>query len=197
MSKNKNNKIKIKNKSNKKINIFLLLILLLNLNNCRWITDYRTPFMMGFKISTPTGTPSFKKGFNDGCNTIIYGRSNVFYRMFHKHNIDPKLYGTDSAYTFGYKRGYGYCFQNRPYQFGGGVDTVISGNPPFTQGMGVPVGGIDSILGGSSSGNNWLDGGGSLDDMMGAVMKPGAPSGALGGAMMWNSNNSGSIFGNP
>jgi hypothetical protein len=90
-------------------NIFLFITLLF-LISCQWISNSGTPFysMTNFKI--PPGTPSFQKGYKDGCSTVTYARGNPFYKTRYKgYEFDPKMIG-NSEYRFGHSRGIAFCF---------------------------------------------------------------------------------------
>jgi hypothetical protein len=86
-----------------------LIILLLNLSSCKWFTEAGAPFFANMKIHVPKGTPSFQKGFYDGCSTTLYSRGNVLYRNIYGYRYDPKMI-TNPEYRMGHQRGYNYCF---------------------------------------------------------------------------------------
>ena len=75
------------------------------------ITSCSSPFYAGTNIKVPDGTPSFKKGFADGCATLTYARGNLFYRMRYKNKAtyNPKMID-NAEYHFGYTRGRSWCF---------------------------------------------------------------------------------------
>ena len=83
--------------------IIILIILLLTVN-CRYAKDAKLPNMTFAKIKIPAGTPNFRKGFADGCSTLLYSRGNMFYRTFHKFRFEGHLIDNDEYY-FGRKRG--------------------------------------------------------------------------------------------
>jgi hypothetical protein len=175
--------------------IIILIIFTVNLSSCRWFSGSGAPFLAGTRINTPPGTPKFKKGFEDGCGTVIYARGNVLYRNLYKHNFDPKLID-DSEYSFGYKRGYSYCFQymiGPTGQVGGGADTYLWRRDPssFSQGMG--KGNIDNTV--NYGALNWWAPG-SLD---GVIDQTENSSSGLGGVFTsyptWGTPSTGQIFG--
>ncbi len=94
----------------KNLSRVLLILVALNLTSCRWFTSDATDnFLRNFKVPSPPGSPVFKKGFKHGCSSILYSRSNFFYRTMFKYEYDTSLrYNKD--YSFGYKRGYNACF---------------------------------------------------------------------------------------
>lgn len=83
----------------------LFLFLMLLASSCS------APFYSGTNINVPDGTPSFKKGFTDGCSTLTYARGNLFYRMRYKNKAtyNPKMID-NAEYNFGYTRGRSWCF---------------------------------------------------------------------------------------
>lgn len=86
------------------------LILMLFLGSCRWITEAGTPYLTMTNYKVPDGTPTFKAGFSDGCETALYARGNMLYRNRYKYRYDPRMTG-NSEYRFGHARGYSWCFQ--------------------------------------------------------------------------------------
>lgn len=177
------------------LKIFITIVLIFTLNNCRWFTGAGQPFLSGTRIHTPPGSPKFKKGFNDGCSTVLFARGNYFYRMLHKHTYDPKLID-DSEYAFGYKRGYSYCFQysvGPTAQFGGGSDMYLypykNASNPFDQGM--TAGSIDSTI--SYGALQWWTAG-SLDGVISQTQNSGNGS-VFGSYPGWGTPSTGQFFG--
>jgi hypothetical protein len=85
------------------------LIVLLTIASC----NYFSPFYSRTEIKIPKGTPSFQKGFVDGCSTITHARGNMYYRLKYDFAHDPKLID-NSEYNFGYIRGRSWCFHQLP-----------------------------------------------------------------------------------
>ena len=89
---------------------FTTLLLYLTLSNCNWLTATDSTFFSFSNIKIPPGTPTFQKGFKDGCESSSYARGNIFYRTKYKYKYDPKMIG-NNEYRFGHSKGYGFCFQ--------------------------------------------------------------------------------------
>ncbi len=89
----------------------ILLITLLFFTSCRWFEAADTPFQMFGNFKVPEGTPVFKRGYRDGCATMLHARGNGFYRWKHKYNYNPKMHH-HPEYRFGYKRGMSFCFNS-------------------------------------------------------------------------------------
>tara|TARA_Y100000389_G_scaffold169836_1_gene176411 strand:+ start:40717 stop:41319 length:603 start_codon:yes stop_codon:yes gene_type:complete len=89
----------------------IILLILSVLAGCQWLKAADTTFLSGTNIKIPEGTPTFKKGFRDGCETVLNSRGNSFYRTRYSQGFryDPKLI-EDSEYKFAVSRGYGFCF---------------------------------------------------------------------------------------
>jgi hypothetical protein len=87
--------------------LFLNLLLIFIVSACS------SPFYSGTNIKVPDGTPSFKKGFVDGCSTLTYARGNLFYRMRYKNKAtyNPKMID-NTEYNFGYTKGRSWCFHH-------------------------------------------------------------------------------------
>ena len=162
--------------------IFIILILLIS--SCRWVTDAKLPNLSMAKIKIPPGTPNFRKGFADGCSTVIYSRGNTFYRTFHKFRFEADLID-DTEYYFARKRGYNFCFgyiTGGSGVFGGGWDKDI-----YAQGTHINMGG---------GGNVWKSFGGDVFDSWGSVTKSGGGGvGGFLGTLQENTANSGGVLG--
>ena len=89
---------------------FLLLILLLETTGCKWFQATWSPYFKWSNFKIPDGTPTFQKGFKDGCSTVLYARGNVWYRTRYDFRYDANLIG-NPEYRFGHGRGYTWCFQ--------------------------------------------------------------------------------------
>ncbi len=173
----------------------LLFIVIFQFSSCKWFTRIGSPFFSGTNIKIPDGTPTFQKGFKDGCSSSTYARGNVLYRNKYGYRYDPNMIG-NSEYRFGHSRGYTWCFQQAlsgdtgpvgswdKYIHPGGYDsTFSSGNiegawggffgvhgASLGQSVGGDVGGFVGVLtnGGSSVHNaNPLWAGGSSGQIFG------------------------------
>jgi len=177
--------------------ILFIIILAINISGCRWFSGSGLSFVAFTDIRIPPGTPKFKKGFKDGCGSVLHSRGNIFYRSIYTHSFDPKLID-DSEYSFGYKRGYSYCFQRQFGIFGGGADQYLANPPSFTQGMGPgsidltvnPDGAARSPLGGAIVPDSGLDGvvGYTTTNKLGNT-------GVFGAYPTWGSQTTGQNFG--
>ncbi|MFT4718790.1 MAG: hypothetical protein ACI9IL_001131 [Rickettsiales bacterium] len=88
----------------------LIFVTTLIVSGCQWLKGADTTFLSGTNIKIPEGTPTFKKGFRDGCESVLSSRGNTFYRTRYKgFKYDPRLID-DSEYKFAVSRGYGVCF---------------------------------------------------------------------------------------
>lgn len=190
-------------------NIFLLALLSQAIIGCRWITSAGTPFFYGTNFKVPDGTPTFQKGFRDGCSTLLSARGNDFYRSRYSYRYDPSLIG-NTEYRFGHQRGYSFCFQSTTGPMNiGSFDKFLfpHGNNAFINGA---VGSINnSGLFGSGPGNNsafstsLTTPGNGLDGMF-DVLQKGNDDGGVGGGgsgtaftgnIFWASGSSGYLLG--
>lgn len=162
---------------------------------CRWFTSIHTPYFAMTNFKVPDGTPTFQRGFKDGCSTVLYARGNDYYRTRYHYRYDPTLIG-NTEYRFGHSRGYTWCFQNILQQSTGhgpidrflfphGPDSMTGGldyNPNNINKMGLfGVPGDDSNP--LKTSNN------SINDMMGVWQKGTDKDGVGGaGASVFNSN---------
>jgi hypothetical protein len=148
-----------------KIKFLIFILLILNLNSCKWISDAGTPFYSMTGIKVPPGTPSFQKGFRDGCETVTYARGNPLYRTFYKgYRFDPKMVG-NSEYRFGHSRGVSFCFMQVISNVHSSADNYLNYYDPtmaaqdyntvgdglfdggvFSQSLTTPGNGIDGIF---------------------------------------------------
>lgn len=87
----------------------ITLLISLFLPSCRWFMESSTSYSIGAGFKVPPGSPTFQRGYRDGCSQIFYSRGNMFYRWRHGYNYDPKL-NRNAEYRFGYKRGISFCF---------------------------------------------------------------------------------------
>ncbi len=178
--------------------LFLLILLLIQVSSCKWFTGSGTPYYMGFSFKVPNGTPSFKKGYADGCATILSARGNSLMRQrYGGYHYDANMIG-NPEYRFGYSRGWAWCFQTTigpnnltspdrylaPY----GNNTTFDMN----------AGNIGSAWGGLFGGTEGkvmgeTIGGNGLDSVMGVV--GGGTSGAISGNPLWAGGSSGQFFG--
>lgn len=78
---------------------------------CRWFSSAGTPYFSGLSYKIPEGTTAFKKGYKDGCSSILYARGSTLYRTLNDYSFDPKMIG-NPEYRFGHSRGQSWCFQN-------------------------------------------------------------------------------------
>jgi len=98
---------------------------MLFLNNCQWFKAADTTFLSGTDIKIPEGTPIFKEGFRDGCETVLNSRGNSFYRSrYDGFRYNPE-YIKNSEYKFAVSRGYGFCFNYILRFVNAGSDTYI------------------------------------------------------------------------
>lgn len=108
-----------------KIITIILLIFSLFLSNCRLFKGSGTTFLAGTNIKIPEGSPTFKKGFRDGCETLLSARGNSFYRSrYDGFKYDPELID-NPEYKFAIGRGYGFCFNYTIRYLQGGADEFI------------------------------------------------------------------------
>lgn len=77
---------------------------------CRYFTAASTPYYSWTNFKVPDGTPTFQKGYRDGCSSILYARGNDFYRSRYSYKYDTAMIG-NTEYRFGYQRGWSWCFQ--------------------------------------------------------------------------------------
>ncbi len=91
--------------------LIILCFLAFALSGCRWIEKAGLPYYRGFDFKVPEGTPTFQKGYKDGCSTILFARGNGLYRDRYEYRFDPKMIG-NPEYRFGHSRGQSWCFQN-------------------------------------------------------------------------------------
>ncbi len=89
----------------------ILIILLFFQTSCEWFKGVGTPFYFMTNLKVPEGTPTFQKGFKDGCESVVYARGNNIYRARYGYRYDPKLIN-NSEYGLGRSRGYTWCFLN-------------------------------------------------------------------------------------
>ncbi len=89
----------------------LLIFAFFNLSGCRWFSSASTTYFAWTNFKIPEGTPTFQKGYKDGCSTVLYARGNDYYRTRYSYRYDPTLIG-NTEYRFGHQRGYTWCFQN-------------------------------------------------------------------------------------
>ena len=154
----------------KLLKILSIILLAQSLFSCRWPGAIGTTYFAGTGFKIPDGTPTFQKGFSDGCSTVLYARGNDWYHTRYKYQYDTTLIG-NTEYRFGHQRGYAFCLQNITSPTSGsfgGPDKFLfphphvfdyspgninsqglfgdSGNSPFAMGTGLfggPAGGID------------------------------------------------------
>ena len=131
--------------NNCNMKVFLLIFTLFSLNGCKWFTNAGTPFFLGTGFKVPPGTPTFQKGFKDGCSSVLYSRGNVWYRTRYKYKYDPKMIG-NPEYRFGHSRGYTWCFQQV-------IQGVSGPNASFDKAF-LPYG-YDSTHSAANIGNAW------------------------------------------
>jgi hypothetical protein len=175
----------------------ILIILLLQITGCKWFSNANTPFYGGTNPNIPDGTPTFQRGFKDGCSASTYARSNVFYRNKNKYKYDPALIG-NSEYRFGHSRGYAWCFQQSVSATTGAVGSWDRAINPYGYDSTFNSGDIGGAWGGFFGGSGGSLGGsvgGDVGAFMG-VLNGGSPSGSLMGANpLWAGGSAGQIFG--
>ncbi len=174
------------NNSNMTKNILLILVILC-FTSCRWFSSASTPYFSFTNFKVPEGTPTFQKGFKDGCSTVLYARGNDWYRSRYHYRYDPTMIG-NTEYRFGHARGYTWCFQNilsqttghgtlDKFLFPHGADSMTGGldyNPNNINAQGL-FGAQGAAANPLATSNN------SLDDMMG-VWQKGTNAAGEGGA---------------
>jgi hypothetical protein len=178
--------------------IFLPIIFTLILNSCKWISDGGTAFYSMTNIKIPDGTPTFKKGFSDGCKTSTYARGNPLYKSRYNYSFDPKMIG-NTEYRFGYSRGYNFCFMhaignlNSPT---GSADNYLNYWDPTMAAQDYNTTGDGFFDGGvfSWSANN-AEGG--LNGIFDVLQKGGSGTtkGAFDSNPFWSGGSMGTIFG--
>ena len=89
----------------------LVLTLLTQFTGCSWFSGAGTPYFSGLSYKIPEGTTAFKKGYKDGCSSILYARGSTLFRTLNDYQFDPKMIG-NPEYRFGHSRGQSWCFQN-------------------------------------------------------------------------------------
>ncbi len=175
-----------------------LLIIFLFLSGCKWFTGAATPYYMGFSFNVPDGTPSFKKGYADGCATILSSRGNSMMRQrYGGYHYDANMIG-NPEYRFGYSRGWAWCFQTTI-----GPNNLVSPDRylmPYgnNQVFDMSAGNINNLWGGMLNGSEGKAMGetisGGLDGVMGSVGAGGA-GGVFSGNPLWAGGSSGQFFG--
>ena len=177
----------------------LLLVIFLHLGGCRWFTSAGIPYFRGLDFKVPEGTPTFQKGYKDGCSTILFARGNGMYRDRYEYRFDPKMIG-NPEYRFGHSRGQSWCFQNLigPNPLAS-ADRYLS--PYKGDGYGVfemagsDIGGAWDGMFGSGAANGMSNvTGASLNGIFGAWAGGGDTS-VLGANPIWAGNSKGQIFG--
>lgn len=184
---------------------YLIILILIFINSCRWFEGADTTYfsMTNFKI--PEGSPSFKKGYKDGCSTALYSRGNTFYRTKYKYSFDTKMIDNEE-YRFAFARAYGYCFSRYVSSTGGGRGSFDRYLFPYKAANGFADTGFDM------SARNWNStwGTGTFQDIdnspLGGSIVPnggfngifdvwGRGSGALSGDPLWSGGSKGQFFG--
>ncbi len=183
--------------------IKLLLLIILSLNSCRWLSGSSTPYLAMTNYKIPEGTPLFKKGYSNGCETILHNRGTGYYRdKYNGYKFDPDLID-NPEYQFGFSRGWTNCFNvitGGGHTLGGSADAYIFGGKPgyggpaFDMGKG-NINGVFNYENGTW--NNPLNSGGGFNDIFGVVQKGGGGTGAtvFGGHPFWGTWQTGQIFG--
>ena len=177
--------------------ILLIASLLLILPNCKWFTGAGTPYYSGFSFKIPDGTPSFKKGYSDGCAMILSARGNSMMRQrYGGFHYDADMIG-NPEYRFGYSRGTSWCFQTTI-----GPNNVTSPDRYLAQygnntTFDMTAGNINNLWGGLFNGSEGKamgeTVGGGLDATMSAV--GGGAGGVFGGNPLWAGGSGGQFFG--
>ena len=183
---------------------FLLILLLLEFSGCKWITGAGSPYYKWFGFKIPDGTPSFKKGYKDGCSTILYARGNQLMRdRYGGYHYDGNMIG-NPEYRFGFSRGWSWCFQTTigpnavtspdryiaPFGNGGNVFDMSAGN--INNAWGGLFGGGGASGEGKAMGETI--GGTGLNAVMGSV-GGGGGGGVFSGNPIWAGGSGGQIFG--
>jgi hypothetical protein len=175
----------------------ILIIFLLSLSSCKWFTGASLPSFAGMTIKSPDGTPSFQKGYKDGCATILSARGNSLMRQrYGGYNYDAKMIG-NPEYRFGFSRGWSWCFQVTI-----GPNNMVSPDRflmPYGQQttFEMTASDIGSAWGGLFGGGGKAMGetiSGGLDGVLGSVGSGGA-GGVFSGNPLWAGGSSGQFFG--
>jgi hypothetical protein len=172
--------------------IYALLILLL-FSGCRWFSGAETPYLAFASPKVPDGTPIFKKGYEDGCKTIIKNRATGFYRDIYSYNYDTALID-NPEYQFGFSRGWTNCFNwvvSGRHTLGGSGDTYIYGN--LGTGPNITKGDINSTINyETGSWKNPFASGNGIDSMFDVIQKgnKGGTGTALDGHPLWGTSQS-------
>ena len=177
-----------------------LIIILLFFSGCQWITGAALPPFALLGIPEPEGTPIFKSGFKDGCESILHNRGTGLFRDRYKYHYDTTLMD-NPEYQFGFSRGWTNCFNHvvsGRHTLGGSADTYIYGN-------GVPFGmGTGNINDTFSYGGGWDNPfaaagstGDSIESIWGVVHSGNKGGGgtAFGGHPLWGTLQDKQIFG--
>lgn len=174
----------------------LIISLLLLSSSCRWFSDAALPFISFAQTNVPDGTPSFRRGFKDGCTTGQYSRGNQFYRGYSSYRYDPKMIG-NAEYRFGHQRGYSVCFvkfagtaEGPNISFDrmlnpGGYDPTFNAQDINTTWGGAFNGLNDSLKGSAGSGVNGIF----------EMWSGGTGGGAFSANPLWAGGSKGQIFG--
>ena len=177
----------------------LLIFLLLQLPSCKWFTGAGPPYYGMFSFKVPEGTPAFRKGYAEGCATILSSRGNSMMRQrYGGYHYDAKMIG-NPEYRFGYSRGWSWCFQttigpnnitspDRYLAYYGNNTTFEMGASNIGNAWGGMFGGTEGKAMGETIG------GSGLDSVMGSVGAGGA-GGVFSGNPLWAGGSSGQFFG--
>lgn len=165
----------------------LLILLLFQIAGCRWFSSASTSYFTWTNFKVPEGTPTFQKGYKDGCSTVLYARGNDYYRTRYSYRYDPTMIG-NTEYRFGHQRGYTWCFQN--------ILSGVTGHGPidkfiFPHGADSLTGGLDytpnninnqGLFGAQGAASNaFTSSNNSVDDMFG-IWQKGTDGTGAGGA---------------
>jgi hypothetical protein len=177
--------------------LFYFIILLLTLSSCKMFNKggMATYSMLKFKI--PEGTPTFRQGYKDGCESALYSRGNVLYRSIYKYRFDPKLIG-NAEYRLGHSRGYGFCFPTAASPVTGPQSSFDRFINPYGYDSGFNAGNINDTWGGGFNGimGSSLTGNG-FNGIFDVLQKGGGGTGesALGGNPLWAGGSRGQFLG--
>ncbi len=169
----------------------LLITVLLAISSCKWFSGASWPYMSGVSFDIPEdASPTFKKGYRDGCSQILYSRGNMFYRFKHQYQYDVKM-NNNPEYRLGYKRGISFCFNSITpgvYSFDRMLffhkDPLLAGN--YNDTGGGLFGGVESPVPAAE----W----GGLDGVVRGWSGTGGNS-SMGANPLWAGGSSGQFFG--
>jgi hypothetical protein len=89
------------------LNYLAIMVLCLSLTSCSLFQQFVNPRPLGMS-ETPDGSPIFKQGWEDGCETGLNAYGNEYYKNLHSFQQDPYLIH-DPEYYRAWNDSYQYC----------------------------------------------------------------------------------------